>query len=111
MSHSGKYENKRRNVRTKYGIAILLLAIVCLSALSAPSTDLSQAGSSAYLGPGWCLAGPLDWMLLADDATKNKLQNMTSPEINELKQMKMDELDNVTPFQIEALRLKKERQG
>ena len=96
-------------MRTKYGITILLLAIVCLSALPALFTDLSQAGSSAYLGLRGCLAGSHGWMLLVDDATKDKLQNMTPTEIRVLKQMKMQEFDNMTPFQIEALRLKKMR--
>ena len=96
-------------MRTKYGIAILLLAIVCLSSLSALSSDLSQVGSSAYLGLKGCLAGSHGWMLLADDANKDKLKNMTPTEIRGLRQIKMQEFNSMTPFQIEALRLKKMR--
>ncbi|MDD1753843.1 MAG: hypothetical protein LUQ38_12240 [Methanotrichaceae archaeon] len=93
-------------MKIKYRIAILLLAIVCLSTLPALSADLSQAGSSTYSSLRGCFAGSNGWMLLVDDATKDKLQNMTPTEIQELKQMKLQEFDNMTPFQIEALRLK-----
>jgi hypothetical protein len=61
-------------------IAILALAAICLMVLPAPSNHWDRSAAGIYHG---------GWMLLADDLTEEKINNMTPAEIEDLKEQKM----------------------
>ena len=92
-------------MKTKMTLALMALAAVCLSltpALAAPcdANNRDRCNNSSEVGG---FAGPHDWMLLVDDATKDNFDNMTLNEIRELRDEKIGELDNMTSAQIEEL--------
>lgn len=83
---------------TKFGIAIVALAAVCLLATPALSVP---SGNGYFKGHG---AGML---LLADNLTKEKLENMTPAEIKALEKQEMQKLDNMTLGEIKKLKQQK----
>lgn len=92
-------------MKTKMTWALMALAAVCLTltpALAAPcdANSRDRCNGSSEVGG---FAGPHDWMLLVDDATKDNFDNMTVNEIRELRDEKISELDNMTTAQIEEL--------
>lgn len=92
-------------MKTKYGIAAVALATVCLLAASVLADPSQRYGLSDQ-----CQRGGIDglygdmWMLLVDDATSDNFQNMTLSEIEELREQKMQELRNMTLAEIDDLR-------
>lgn len=96
-----------RNMKTKIALAVMALAMVCLSmapAMAAPF-DGNKDRCNASLQKGG-FAGQNDWMLLVDDATRENFDNMTLNQFKELRDEKIAELDNMTVAQIEELHKK-----
>jgi len=93
-------------MRTKYGIAAMALAIVCLLAASAYAYPSQGYGLSDPCQRD-CFNGPYGkmWMLLVDDATRDDLQNMTLSEIDDLREQRMQEFENMTLAQLNETRL------
>lgn len=83
---------------TKFGIAIVALAVVSLLVAPALSVPLENG---CFKGHGGGL------LLLADNLTKEKLENMTSAEIKALEKQEMQKLDNMTLGEIKKLKQQK----
>jgi len=95
-------------MKTKIALAVMALAVVCLSmtpALSAgwDSNNKDRCNASFQRGGS---DGPHNWMLLVDDATRENFDNMTLNQIKELREEKMAQLDNMTLAQIDELQQK-----
>ncbi len=92
-------------MKTKYGIAAVALATVCLLAASVLADPSQRYGLSDQ-----CQRGGIDglygdmWMLLVDDATIDNFQNMTLFEIEEIREQKMQEFENMTLAQLNETR-------
>lgn len=83
--------------RIKFETAIVALAAICLlvvPALSVPSEN-------------GCFKGHGGLLLLADNLTKEKLNNMTPAEIKALEKKEMQKLDNMTLGEIKKLKQQK----
>jgi hypothetical protein len=90
----------------KKGLGFAIMALTAI--LAAPAlADMPQRCGLAESCHGDGLGGPLGWMLLVDDATRDNFQNMTIAEIEALKEQKSLELLNMTPAQIEEKRQQK----
>lgn len=92
-------------MKTKMTLVLMALAAVCLSltpALAAPcdANNRDRCNNSSEVGG---FAGPHDWMLLVDDATKDNFDNMTLNEIRELRDEKINELNNMTLAEIKEM--------
>ena len=77
-------------MKTKIALAVMALAVVCLSmapALSAgwDSNNKDRCNASFQRGG---FDGPHNWMLLVDDATRENFDNMTLNQIKELREEK-----------------------
>lgn len=95
-------------MKTKIALAVMALAMVCLSvapALAAPMDSNNKDRCNASMQRGG-LDGPHDWMLLVDDATRENFDNMTLNQIKELREEKTEQLNNMTMAQIDGLRQK-----
>ncbi|MEI6102469.1 MAG: hypothetical protein WCP70_00825 [Methanothrix sp.] len=95
-------------MKTKIALAVMALAVVCLSmapALAAGLDSNNKERCNASLQRGG-FDGPHNWMLLVDDATRENFDNMTLNQIKELQEQKMAELNNMTMAQIDELRQK-----
>jgi len=94
-------------MKTKIALAVMALAMVCLSlapAMAAPF-DGNKDRCNASMQRGGS-DGPHDWMLLVDDATRDNFDNMTLNQIRELREEKTAELNNMTMAQIDELQKK-----
>jgi len=94
-------------MKTKIALAVMALAVVCLSmapALSAgwDSNNKDRCNASFQRGGS---DGPHNWMLLVDDATRENFDNMTLNQIKELQEQKMAELNNMTLAQIRNMKM------
>ena len=92
-------------MKTEMTLVLMALAAVCLSltpALAAPcdANNRDRCNNSSEVGG---FAGPHDWMLLVDDATKDNFDNMTLNEIRELRDEKINELNNMTLAEIKEM--------
>jgi len=109
-------------MKTKYGIAMLALAVACISVV--PALAAGAADSSKTNGPAdFCQKGGFgfdgfggfdefgDWMLLVDNATRENFENMTLAELKDLKEQKTQELENMTLAQIKELRAQKAQEA
>ena len=95
-------------MKTKIALALMALAVVCLSmapALAAGPDSNNKERCNASLQRGG-FDGPHNWMLLVDDATRENFDNMTLNQIKELQEQKMAQLNNMTLAQIDELRQK-----
>jgi hypothetical protein len=95
-------------MKTKIALAVMALAVVCLSmapALSAgwDSNNKDRCNASFQRGG---FDGPHNWMLLVDDATRENFDNMTLNQIKQLSEEKNAQLNNMTLAQIDELRQK-----
>jgi hypothetical protein len=95
-------------MKTKIALAVMALAVVCLSmapALSAgwDSNNKDRCDASFQRGGS---DGPRNWMLLVDDATRENFDNMTLNQIKQLREEKNAQLNNMTLTQIDELRQK-----
>lgn len=98
-------------MKTKIALAVMALAVVCLSmapALAAGQDSNNKDRCNASLQRGG-FDGPHNWMLLVDDATRENFDNMTLAQIDELRQKQMEKLGNMTLAQIKEM--KKDRMG
>jgi hypothetical protein len=97
-----------RNMKTKIALAVMALALVCLSlapALAAPFDTNNKDRCNGSIQRGG-FDGPHNWMLLVDDATRENFDNMTLNQIRELREEKTAQLNNMTLAQIDELRQK-----
>lgn len=98
-------------MKTKIALAVMALAMVCLSlapAMAAPfdgNKDRCNDRCNASLEKGG-FGGQNDWMLLVDDDTRANFDNMTLNQFKELRDKKIAELDNMTVAQIDELHKK-----
>jgi hypothetical protein len=97
-----------QDMKTKIALAVMALAVVCLSmapALSAgwDSNNKDRCNASFQRGG---FDGPHNWMLLVDDATRENFDNMTLNQIKQLREEKSAQLNNMTLAQIDELRQK-----
>jgi uncharacterized protein YdeI (BOF family) len=95
-------------MKTKIALAVMALAVVCLSmapALAAGQDSNNKERCNASLQRGG-FDGPHNWMLLVDDATRENFDNMTLNQIKELQEQKNAQLNNMTLAQIDELRQK-----
>ncbi|MEI8003725.1 MAG: hypothetical protein WCG94_05260 [Methanothrix sp.] len=95
-------------MKTKIALALMALAVVCLSmapamAVGLDSNNKDRCNASFQKGG---FDGPHNWMLLVDDATRENFDNMTLNQIKKLQEQKMAELNNMTLAQIDELRQK-----
>ena len=84
--------------RIKFETAMVMLAAVCL--VVAPA--MSMPWENGYTKSEGCRL-----LLLADDLTKDKLNNMTPAEIKALEKKEMQKLDNMTLGEIKKLKQQK----
>ncbi|MHB8117357.1 MAG: hypothetical protein ACYDHX_01300 [Methanothrix sp.] len=95
-------------MKTKIALAVMALAVVCLSmapAVAAPFDSNNKDRCNASFQRGGS-DGPHNWMLLVDDATRENFDNMTLNQIKQLQEEKNAELNNMTLAQIDELRQK-----
>ncbi|OPY49142.1 MAG: hypothetical protein A4E49_03223 [Methanosaeta sp. PtaU1.Bin112] len=98
-------------MKTKIAMAVMALAMVCLSlapANAAPfdgNKDRCNDRCNGSLEKGG-FGGHNGWMLLVDDATRANFDNMTLNQFKELRDEKIAELENMTVAQIEELHKK-----
>jgi hypothetical protein len=95
-------------MKTKIALAIMALAVVCLSmapAMAAGPDSNSKDRCNASMQKGG-FGGPHNWMLLVDDATRENFDNMTLNQIKQLQEEKTAQLNNMTLAQIDELRQK-----
>ncbi|MDD2836888.1 MAG: hypothetical protein PHY05_12170 [Methanothrix sp.] len=94
-------------MKTKIALAIMALAMVCLSlapAMAAPFDGNKDRCNASMQRGGF--GGLHDWMLLVDDATRENFDNMTLNQFKELRDEKIAELENMTVAQIDELHQK-----
>ena len=84
--------------RIKFETAVVALAAICLMVAPAVSMPWENGYANGESGRQ---------LLLADNLTKDKLNNMTPAEIKALEKKEMQKLDNMTLGEIEKLRLQK----
>jgi len=95
-------------MKTKIALAVMALAMVCLSmapAMAFGPDSNNKDGCNASMQRGG-FDGPHNWMLLVDDATRDNFDNMTLNQIKQLQEEKMAQLNNMTLAQIDELRQK-----
>lgn len=83
---------------TKFGIAIIAMAVICL--LAAPALSVPSE-------KGWFKGHGGGLLLLAENLTKETLENMTPAEIKALEKQEMQKLDNMTLGEIKKLKQQK----
>ena len=95
-------------MKTKIALAVMALAVVCLSLASANAagwdSNKKDGCNASFQKSGF--GGPHDWMLLVDDATRENFDNMTLNQIKELRDEKSAQLNNMTSAQIDELHQK-----
>lgn len=95
-------------MKTKIALAVMALAVVCLSMAPATAVGLDSNNkdrcNASFQRGGF--DGPHNWMLLVDDATRENFDNMTLNQIKELREQKIAQLNNMTLAQIDELRQK-----
>lgn len=84
--------------RLKFETAIVALAAICLLVAPALSMQRENGYSRGHVG---------GLLLLTDDITKDKLNNMTPAEIKALEKKEMQKLDNMTLGEIKKLKQQK----
>ena len=95
-------------MKTRIALAVMALAVVCLSmapAMAAGPDSNNKDRCNASLQRGG-FDGPHNWMLLVDDATRENFDNMTLNQIKQLREEKTAQLNNMTLAQIDELRQK-----
>jgi hypothetical protein len=95
-------------MKTKIALAVMALAVVCLSlapAVAAPFDSNNKDRCNASFQKGG-FDDSHDWMLLVDDATRENFDNMTLNQIKKLHEEKNAQLNNMTFAQIDELRQK-----
>jgi hypothetical protein len=99
------------NMKTRIALAVMALALVCLSmtpALATPLDSNNKDRCNASMQRGG-LDGPHNWMLLVDDATRENFDNMTLNQIKLLQEEKTAQLNNMTMALIREM--KKDHMG
>jgi hypothetical protein len=89
------------------GLAIMALAAIIAAPALADTPQMRGPAEPYHFGG---LGDQHGWMLLVDDATRDNFQNMTTAQIEALKEKKTLELQNMTPAQIEKLREQKRKE-